>query len=151
MRKRLLKGATSDEEDLAFALERLLKREGHSVDKASGFQEALRLSAARLYDAVLLDLGLPDGDGFDLLAEAWEPALAVPDPWSLLEGRLPRPRSATMSLPAFFASVAVAYELTLIFINVALAANAGVSAYYVVVLLLICFLPALSAVMYGSR
>lgn len=62
-----------DEEDLAFALERLLRREGHSVDRASGFREALRLSAARLYDAVLLDLGLPDGDGFELLERLREP------------------------------------------------------------------------------
>ncbi len=62
-----------DEEDLAFAMGRLLAREGHSVDRASGFQEALRLSAARLYDAVLLDLGLPDGDGFDLLERLREP------------------------------------------------------------------------------
>lgn len=56
-----------DEEDLAFSLGRLLKRDGFSVDVASGFEEALRFSATRLYDAVLLDLGLPDGDGFDLL------------------------------------------------------------------------------------
>lgn len=56
-----------DEDDLAFSLGRLLKRDGFSVDVASGFEEALRFSATRLYDAVLLDLGLPDGDGFDLL------------------------------------------------------------------------------------
>jgi DNA-binding NtrC family response regulator len=62
-----------DEEDLAFALGRLLKRAGYSVERASGFQEALRLSAARLYDAVLLDLGLPDGDGFELLERLREP------------------------------------------------------------------------------
>lgn len=49
-----------------------------------------------------------------------------------------------------FGSVAIAYELTLIFLNVALAASEGVSLSYVIVLLLICFLPALSAIMYGN-
>jgi len=49
-----------------------------------------------------------------------------------------------------FGSVAIAYELTLIFLNVALAASEGVSGSYVIVLLLICFLPALSAIMYGN-
>jgi DNA-binding NtrC family response regulator len=62
-----------DEDDLAFGLGRLLQRDGYTVDRASGFQEALRLSAARLYDAVLLDLGLPDGDGYDLLERLKEP------------------------------------------------------------------------------
>lgn len=49
-----------------------------------------------------------------------------------------------------FGSVAIAYEATLVFLNVALAANEGVSTYYIVVLLLICFLPALSAILYGN-
>lgn len=49
-----------------------------------------------------------------------------------------------------FGSVAIAYEATLVFLNVALAANEGTSKSYIIVLLLICFLPALSAIMYGS-
>ena len=49
-----------------------------------------------------------------------------------------------------FGSVAIAYEITLVFLNVALAASEGVSMSYVIVLLLICFLPALSAIMYGN-
>jgi hypothetical protein len=51
---------------------------------------------------------------------------------------------------ALFGSVAIAYEATLVFLNVALAAQEGVSKSYIVVLLLICFLPALSAIMYGN-
>lgn len=62
-----------DEEDLAFALGRLLTKAGHSVERAAGYHDALRLASGRLYDAILLDLGLPDGDGFDLLERLREP------------------------------------------------------------------------------
>lgn len=49
-----------------------------------------------------------------------------------------------------FGSVAIAYEAVLVYLNVALTAQEGKSSEYVTVLLLICFLPALSAIMYGN-
>ena len=45
--------------------------------------------------------------------------------------------------------VAIAYEAVLILVNVILAWNEGANGLYALTLLLICFLPALSAAMYG--
>jgi hypothetical protein len=49
----------------------------------------------------------------------------------------------------FLWGVAIAYEAVLILVNVILAWNDGASLLYAGTLLLICFLPALSAAMYG--
>ncbi|MDQ3004159.1 MAG: hypothetical protein M3R47_02055 [Chloroflexota bacterium] len=49
----------------------------------------------------------------------------------------------------FLWCVAIAYEAVLILLNVILAVREGANILYAVTLLLICFLPALSAAMYG--
>jgi hypothetical protein len=49
----------------------------------------------------------------------------------------------------FLWCVAIAYEAVLVLINVILALREGANLIYAVTLLLICFLPALSAAMYG--
>lgn len=49
----------------------------------------------------------------------------------------------------FLWTVAIAYEAVLILVNVILALSEGVSLIFALALLLICFLPALSAAMYG--
>lgn len=49
-----------DEPSLRRALVRYLEREGHSVDTAATGAEALSRMAARRYDAILLDLRMPD-------------------------------------------------------------------------------------------
>jgi hypothetical protein len=49
----------------------------------------------------------------------------------------------------FLWGVAIVYEMVLVLINVILALREGASGIYAVTLLLICFLPALSAAMYG--
>jgi two-component system, OmpR family, response regulator len=56
-----------DTPDLADAMLRYLRAEGHAVDHFASVAEAD--AAWRVYDyaAVLLDLGLPDGSGLDLL------------------------------------------------------------------------------------
>lgn len=46
-----------------------LLRGGFTVDHAAGAVAARRHRAAAAYDLVLLDIGLPDGSGLDLLAE----------------------------------------------------------------------------------
>jgi CheY-like chemotaxis protein len=52
-----------DHVDSAALLERLLTRMGHAVATASCVREAEALAAARRFDVVISDVGLPDGDG----------------------------------------------------------------------------------------
>lgn len=56
-----------DEDAVAAALGDALSRRGLAVDRARDIAEAEAYLAAIDYAAVLLDLGLPDGDGMDLL------------------------------------------------------------------------------------
>jgi two-component system NtrC family sensor kinase len=53
-----------DEPSIRRALVRYLTREGHSVDTASSGEEALSRLASRRYDAILLDLRMPDTAGY---------------------------------------------------------------------------------------
>ena len=55
-----------DEAGLANALRIGLSREGYAVDAAGTCREAIDKLALTPYDLVLLDVSLPDGDGFDL-------------------------------------------------------------------------------------
>jgi DNA-binding response OmpR family regulator len=55
-----------DEADLVSALRVGLGRAGYAVDTALTVAEAERKLAVEPYDLVVLDLMLPDGDGFDL-------------------------------------------------------------------------------------
>jgi PAS domain S-box-containing protein len=52
-----------DEPSIRRALVRYLAREGHSVDTASTGEEALSRMASKRYDAILLDLRMPDTAG----------------------------------------------------------------------------------------
>jgi two-component system, OmpR family, response regulator len=54
-----------------------LSGHGYKVDGAASAREALGVFAAKRYDLVLLDLGLPDGDGTDL-ARRWREEAQVP-------------------------------------------------------------------------
>jgi len=54
-----------DEQKMAALLRRGLQRHGYAADIAGDGATALHLAAARDYDAVLLDLGLPDIDGIE--------------------------------------------------------------------------------------
>ena len=56
-----------DERDIRDLLRRYLERAGHSVLTSGTGAEALRLLEDGSTDLVLLDLGLPDVDGFDVL------------------------------------------------------------------------------------
>jgi DNA-binding response OmpR family regulator len=57
-----------DEDAVAAALISALSRRGQAVDRAHDRAEAEAYLAVVDYAAVLLDLGLPDGDGIELLA-----------------------------------------------------------------------------------
>jgi len=49
-------------------VEKGLRRHGFDVDVAATGQEGLHLALGRAYDAVILDVALPDVEGFDVLA-----------------------------------------------------------------------------------
>ena len=58
-----------DERSLAKEIHDFLQSEHHVLDKVSTKKAASENLAVNSYDFVLLDLGLPDGDGLDLLKE----------------------------------------------------------------------------------
>ena len=58
-----------DERALAKEIQEFLQSENHVVDQASTKKVASENLAVNSYDFVLVDLGLPDGDGLDLLQE----------------------------------------------------------------------------------
>jgi DNA-binding response OmpR family regulator len=61
-----------DEKSLAHELGQFLKKEHYLCDIAYTGRDASEKIAVNLYDFVLLDLGLPDYEGLDLLSEARE-------------------------------------------------------------------------------
>jgi len=58
-----------DDADFRASVAMLVKREGHETREAETLAAARAAIAARKPDVVLLDLGLPDGSGLDLLAD----------------------------------------------------------------------------------
>lgn len=69
-----------DEPKLAGLLRRGLQEEGHAADVAACGEDALWMARARSYDAIVLDVMLPDLDGFAVCrmlrdVEIWTPVL----------------------------------------------------------------------------
>lgn len=58
-----------DHEATNAALSRLLTRSGHQVTLATSVQQALETFQNQSFDVVISDLGLPDGNGLDLMRE----------------------------------------------------------------------------------
>ena len=58
-----------DHADNRELMERLLRLNGHEVVSAGGVQEALSVASGGAPDLLIADLGLPDGNGCDLLRE----------------------------------------------------------------------------------
>jgi CheY-like chemotaxis protein len=56
-----------DHADSAEALDRWLKSKGHRTRSAGSCAEALALCEAEQFDLLIVDIGLPDGDGWELL------------------------------------------------------------------------------------
>jgi CheY-like chemotaxis protein len=56
-----------DQEDNRAVLERRLRRQGHTVTSAGGGRSALDLVSRERFDLVLLDVIMPDLDGFEVL------------------------------------------------------------------------------------
>ncbi len=58
-----------DDDEIAGALSRTLTREGYEPEATGTAAGALERIAAEHWDAIILDLGLPDGDGLDIARE----------------------------------------------------------------------------------
>lgn len=56
-----------DEPDMLSALVRILRDEGYAVDSARDGRDALKKAKNRDYDAILLDIMMPELDGFGVL------------------------------------------------------------------------------------
>ncbi|MBC5773977.1 response regulator transcription factor [Pontibacter sp. KCTC 32443] len=81
-----------DEAGLAAELVHFLKQEHYKCDWACNGEDASERIAVNRYDFILLDLGLPDYDGLDLLQEAretdYEPAVIILTARGELEDRV---------------------------------------------------------------
>ena len=56
-----------DDSRTAESVEMILQAEGHSCDTARSGETALELARATEYDLILLDIGLPGMDGYEVL------------------------------------------------------------------------------------
>ena len=59
-----------DHGDTLQALSRLLNHFGHEISVADGAQNALNIIDSKEFDVVLCDIALPDGSGYDVIAQA---------------------------------------------------------------------------------
>ena len=71
-----------DDARLAGLIGRGLRRDGHAVDLAGTIEDARWLASESTYDVLVLDVMLPDGDGFALCEELraggdWSPVLLL--------------------------------------------------------------------------
>jgi len=61
-----------DDEETALALEKGLTHEGYAVETARDVEDALRLIKSRSFDLAVLDVMVPGGSGYDVLARLKE-------------------------------------------------------------------------------
>jgi two-component system KDP operon response regulator KdpE len=68
-----------DEADIRRFVRLALEAEGHEVYEADGLRRGLIDAASRRPDLIILDLGLPDGDGIELLCDLrhWSPVPVI--------------------------------------------------------------------------
>lgn len=59
-----------DHSDTLQALSNLLTHFGHEISVADDAESARKIIRSKEFDVVLADIGLPDGSGYDLIAEA---------------------------------------------------------------------------------
>ena len=68
--KRLRILVVEDHNDTLQALSRLLSHFGHEISLADTAQSALNTIDSKEFDVVLCDIALPDGNGYDVVAQA---------------------------------------------------------------------------------
>jgi CheY-like chemotaxis protein len=59
-----------DHSDTLEALSRLLDHFGHEISSADDAQSAREMINSKEFDVILCDIALPDGNGYDVIAEA---------------------------------------------------------------------------------
>src|SRR5262249_19234006 len=59
-----------DHSETLDALSRLLSHFGHEISVADGAKNARNMIDSKEFDVVLCDIALPDGNGYDVIAEA---------------------------------------------------------------------------------
>jgi len=59
-----------DHSDTLQALSRLLNHFGHEISTADDARSAVDMIKTKEFDVVLCDIGLPDGNGYDVIVEA---------------------------------------------------------------------------------
>ena len=59
-----------DHSDTLEALSRLLSHFGHEISLADTAENALNMLESKEFDVVLCDIALPDGNGYDVIAQA---------------------------------------------------------------------------------
>src|SRR5215211_5333861 len=67
-----------DDETLARAIATALLQDGYAVDIAANATDALRLARQSEFDIAILDLGLPDRDGLELLRDMRQTGFVLP-------------------------------------------------------------------------
>lgn len=67
-----------DDEPLAKTVEHMLELEGHECDRARTGRDAVRLGQAKKYDVILLDIMLPDIDGYEVVQRLQEKGISTP-------------------------------------------------------------------------
>lgn len=77
LRARIL--VVEDEPDIRRFVRMTLESEGHEVHEAATLQRGLIEAGSRRPDLAVVDLGLPDGDGIDLIRDlrSWSPAPVI--------------------------------------------------------------------------
>lgn len=58
-----------DDRSLNSAINEYLRMEGHICETASNFKDAILKAGDNQYDCIILDIGLPDGNGLDIIRE----------------------------------------------------------------------------------
>jgi DNA-binding response OmpR family regulator len=58
-----------DDRSLCAAIHDYLKMEGHICEIAQNYRQAINKAADNIYDCIILDIGLPDGNGLDIIRE----------------------------------------------------------------------------------
>jgi PAS domain S-box-containing protein len=67
-----------DNPDLVMGIQDLLQHDGYAVTVAGTVARAIELVRAHRFNAIILDLGLPDGDGIEVLREAQRSDSSLP-------------------------------------------------------------------------
>jgi len=71
-RKTLKILVVENHEDTLQAMKMYLELEGHIADTAATMKEALAAATENTFDLVITDIGLPDGDGWELMRQLRE-------------------------------------------------------------------------------